>query len=88
MIPKNKRKRIIVNGEEWYYAVSGYTFVFIVNYQTKEEIHYYEDNKPKWKREILHSDVRKIIKNHRGSQNGLQRKIGRQTHYAGRKVWE
>jgi hypothetical protein len=83
MIPKNKRKRIIVDGEEWYYAVSGYTSIFIVNYKTKEEIHYYEDNKPKWKKQILHSDIRRIIKNHKGKQNGVQRRIGRQTFYAG-----
>ena len=61
MIPKNKRRTIIVNGQEWEYCISGFVSVFIKNQATKQIIEWWQDWKEKWKQAITPKDIRELI---------------------------
>ena len=61
MIPKNKRRSIVVNEVSYEYAVTGYVSIFIKNLTTKRICRKYFDVKPKWKTQITPLQVRQII---------------------------
>jgi hypothetical protein len=61
MIPKNKRRTIKVNGEEYEYCITGCVNVYIRNLRTKGFIHWYQEWKSKWKQSVKPSDIRELI---------------------------
>lgn len=64
MLPKKGRREITVEGILYHYKISDSIYVVIRNSSTGEIIKWYEDRKPKWKKEFKPSDVQQIIINH------------------------
>ena len=48
MIPKSKRRKIIINGVEYEYCISGFVSIYIKNLATKQQTSWYLELKPKW----------------------------------------
>jgi len=61
MIPRDKRRTIVVNDNTYEYAITGYVSIFIKNLKTKNIVKKYIDVKSKWKTQVLPSQIRKII---------------------------
>ena len=61
MIPKSKRRVIMVNGDEYEYCVTGCVSIYIRNLRTGNEIIWGDDWKPKWKQNVTPKDIRTII---------------------------
>lgn len=64
MLPKKRRKEIIVNNVLYHYIVNGYVTVTIRNNNTGEVFRHYDDWKPKWNSQMKPSDVEQIIIKH------------------------
>jgi len=61
MIPKSKRRTILVNGDEYEYCVTGSVSLYIRNLRTNDELRWWIEWKPKDKHEIKPSDIRTLI---------------------------
>lgn len=61
MIPKSKRRTIIVNGTTYEYCIRGYVRIFIKNLTTKKEFKWSDEWKPKWGQSLTPKDVRQLI---------------------------
>ena len=61
MIPKSKRRIIIVHGTTYEYCIGGCVDVFIKNLTTKKEFKWWEEWKPKWGQALTPKDIRKLI---------------------------
>jgi hypothetical protein len=62
VIPKEKRRTIMVDGQNYEYAVTDSTSIFIKNLGTGKTARRYYDNKPKWHMQYGPADIKKIIK--------------------------
>jgi len=51
----------VVNANTYEYAITGCVNIFIKNLKTKKTVRDYIDAKPKWKMQILPSQIRQII---------------------------
>ena len=58
MIPKSKRRKITVGGDEYEYCVTGMVEVFIRNLRTDEKILWGQDE---WHQHITPKDIRTLI---------------------------
>ena len=70
MIPKRKRRVLVIDDTTYEYCIIGHVSVFIHNQKTNERISWHQEWKPKWKQSIKPSDVRTIIET--GELNGVK----------------
>lgn len=61
MIPKSKRRTIVVGGDEYEYCVTGCVDIYIKNLRTGKQIRWGEDWKSKWKQQVTPEFIRELI---------------------------
>jgi len=61
MIPKSKRRVIVVNGTTYEYCICRCVEVYIKNLTTKKEFTWWEEWKPKWKQALTPKNIRQLI---------------------------
>ena len=64
MIPKNKRRTIMVDGIEYEYCVTGCVTIFIRNTLSKESWDWHQEWKEKWKSPVTPEFVKELILAH------------------------
>lgn len=64
MIPKKKRRTIMVNGTVYEYCLSGFVNFYIKNLTTGKRATDFQDVEPKWKVQITPKNVRDWILKH------------------------
>lgn len=74
MIPKRKRRLIVVNNTLYEYAIIGHISVVIHNLSTNELIKWHTEWKPKWKQALTPKAIREIIET--GSYSGIKAEKG------------
>jgi len=73
MIPKSKRRKIIINGVEYEYCISGFVSIYIKNLATKQQTSWYLELKPKWGVQFSPKDIKEIILN--GELMGVKARV-------------
>jgi hypothetical protein len=61
MIPKSKRRTIVVGGDEYEYCVKGCVSIYIKNLRTGKQIRWWDEWKPKWHQEVTPEFIRELI---------------------------
>lgn len=60
-IPKDKRRKIMVDGTRYEYCVTGFISIFLRNLHTDERFTWHMEVEPKWRTAITPVDIRTLI---------------------------